>query len=88
MRHRNVSSPVKILQIPSLSWAFTCRLTTKPQSNTTEPLVASIKGVRYVVPISLKVGLYNHSATDTQSYMSGTAVSATWRMRIRRDNPF
>lgn len=51
-------------------------------------LVATIKGVRYTVPINLKVSLYNHSPQVTQSYSSGTAVSATWRMRIRRDNPF
>lgn len=56
-------------------------------SNSTEPLVATIKSVRYTVPINLKVSLYNHSAQVTQSYSSGTAVSATWRMRIRRDNP-
>jgi hypothetical protein len=39
------------------------------------------------VPINLKVGLFNHSATVTQSYTSATPVSATWQMRIRRDNP-
>jgi hypothetical protein len=56
-------------------------------SNTTEPLVASIRGVQYVVPINLKVGLYNHSATVTMSYTSSQAVSVTWRMRIQRDVP-
>lgn len=45
-------------------------------SNTTEPLVASIKasGTR---PINLKVGLYDHSPAVTMSYTSSTAVSAT-----------
>lgn len=57
-------------------------------SNSTEPLVATVKGVRYTVPTNLKLSLYNHSPQVTQSYSSGTAVSATWRMRIRRDNPF
>jgi hypothetical protein len=56
-------------------------------SNTTEALVASIRGVQYVVPINLKVGLYNHSATVTMSYTSSKAVSVTWRMRIQRDVP-
>jgi hypothetical protein len=35
----------------------------------------------------LKVGLYHHSPAVTMSYTSSTAVSATWRVRIQRDNP-
>lgn len=56
-------------------------------SNTTEALVAVIKGVQYVVPVNLKVGLYYHSPTVTMSYTSSKAVSVTWRMRIQRDVP-
>lgn len=56
-------------------------------SNTTEPLVARIGGAQYIVPINLKISLYGHSGRVTQSYTSEKAVSATWRMRIRRDNP-
>lgn len=55
-------------------------------SNVTEPVIASLNGQYYNVPVNIKTGLHNHSANVNMFYSSDPAVSLTWNLRIRRDN--
>ncbi len=55
-------------------------------SNVTEPIIASISGVGYTVPVTVRTVIYNHSADVKMSYTASPAVSVIWSLRIRRDN--
>jgi len=56
-------------------------------SNVTEPIYASIAGVFYKVPVTVRTHLRNHSADLTMSYTASPPVSVIYSVRIRRDNP-
>lgn len=55
-------------------------------SNVTEEVLASLNGVGYRIPVSVKTRLYNHSPRLTMGYSSSKAVSLIWSVRVRRDN--
>ena len=55
-------------------------------SNVTETIYASISGVSYRIPMTVRTTLYNHSADVKMSYTSSRAISVIWSLRIRRDN--
>jgi hypothetical protein len=55
-------------------------------SNVTEDVIASLNGVGYRVPVTVKTRIYNHSPRLTMGYTSTKAISLIWSVRIRRDN--
>lgn len=55
-------------------------------SNVTEPIIASLNGVGYRIPVSVKTRIYNHSPRITMSYSSSKPISVVWSVRVRRDN--
>lgn len=55
-------------------------------SNVTEPIIASIDGTGYRIPVTIRTSILNHSADVKMSYTATPAVSVIWSLRIRRDN--